>query len=375
MAEQSDAAAALSALSVGVVQPVYPPHFPLARLFLATARWCGARLAYFPTFSSDADLFTFDPSWAELVPRLDPKADRLVAVPLVTAAPSPHNPATFKKWHGLRIVFSNFASIRFALTLDAETAFVSDAARLRASLDLWAAQRTVFGSRYFPSGRAGPDNVLMQSEADRATGVVTISAASCGVLGLPPTPPRARLESNFFWWSDAPVYDRDDFDAFWPRVKHALTPELSWRIFDHAAYLCFKLLVQNWTLASADRVMVCPNARWCQQVEYATLAQQRALEKQSRGYHFLWTRAFPLAFRPRRPSPDRLLMFHLNRMHQTIGYSSLRAHFANCTTRAACERQGRAAWALNQSAFRCSAPRVAAHLQAMRSSGTGAPGR
>ena len=105
---QDAAASALSRLSVGIVMPLYPPHFPYARLFVASTRWCGATVAYFPTFSSVADVQSFDPSWKVDVPRLE---DGPATVPLVVA-PSPHNPATFKKWHGLRIVFSRFASIR-----------------------------------------------------------------------------------------------------------------------------------------------------------------------------------------------------------------------------------------------------------------------
>ena len=54
-------------------------------------------------------------------------------------------------------------------------------------------------------------------------------------------------------------------------------------------------------------------------------------------------------------------------MNLGIGFVTLREkHFANCSTRAACERQGLATWGLNKSTFRCSAPRVAAHVQAIK---------
>ena len=73
-----------------------------------------------------------------------------------------------------------------------------------ASLDAWATQRTVLGTSYFPRGNAGPDNLPMQSAADRSRGVVTVTAASCAVLQVPPAGPlRARLERlerSFFWW-------------------------------------------------------------------------------------------------------------------------------------------------------------------------------
>ncbi|KAL1525183.1 hypothetical protein AB1Y20_020053 [Prymnesium parvum] len=303
----------LSQPGVGVVMPVLRIHIVWARLFYESLRWCRAdSFAWFPIFPSRADVKNFNHTWrAQLTTRTAEGGLTFLVTPLVVV-PDEANPPTSLKWRALRVVFTRYA-LRYAFTLDPETAFISTASHAHTAslLRNWSARRVVLGSSWRPRTAGG-------YFARRPPVQLNLTNASCHALGL--TQDEARVlqtaARTYIAWSDAPLYERDDFDAFWTRVSQHGLRRLTREVHDSATYMCFKLLTRQWQLVNVDKETGCPGIKWCNAVEYATLAEQREIVRR-RDYRFMWLRASPNAFRAGRAQPDRLFTYHLEHLGDT----------------------------------------------------------
>jgi hypothetical protein len=165
-----------------------------------------------------------------------------------------------------------------------------------------------------------------------------ITNASCSAVGIDLASEVARHEDepsrrldSFLWWGDAPVYDLYDADDFldrmdWKQIHDPL-------VFDHLAYLCYKIYVGNWTILRSDRVSeAAPTALQIYGFEEGSTADQDVFRMQTRpawakgatakgrqeavhdavGYNVRKTRGYPWLW-SRDPSQDRLLQFHVDR--------------------------------------------------------------
>jgi hypothetical protein len=353
---------------LAVVMPIHRLHLPYAQLFVRSLHWCRAEeFPFFPVFATDADMLAF----TDLIAG----EEHLPTEPLVVP-PDPRNPSTSQKWRALRAVFSGHLTIRYALTLDAETALIGPArsGHVHEWLANWSARRAVLGSSWKP--RVGGGYFDRRPPAQN-----NATLASCAALGLSASEASRvrRMLPVYFAWSDAPLFEREDFEEFWGRVTTHGFAALGRSVFDDASYLCFKLLQRNWTLVDVNVQSQCPGNRNCNSVELATLAEQRAIQKAHR-YSFIWLAANLNAFRPGRPQPRRLLMHHLEHMGGTSdsgdhydnfeGFGSMwRAKMvrllSRCTEVTACEQRAQVAWGLSHEAFECSAARVFAHVHVL----------
>ena len=266
--------------TLGVVMPVHSLHFKWARLFEETLGWCGAEgFAWYPVFSSHADLERFDGAWVAGNVIRTMYGQRM---PLIINADEA-NPPTSQKWRALRAVFSMHA-VRYVMTLDPETVLVSEASalRVRSLLTNWSTRRLVLGSTWTPRVSGG-------YFAKRPPIQVNMTNASCHALGLSQNESATvqHMLPTYIAWSDAPLYDRDDFDAFWARISLHGLGKLSREVHDSAAYMCYKLLERGWRFVNVDRQTNCPGRRWCNAVEHATLAEQREITR-VHGYRFMW---------------------------------------------------------------------------------------
>ena len=193
-------------------------------------------------------------------------------------------PVTFKKLFGLEHVF-HFTSHQYAIALDADAIFQSTR-DFRQRLHGWSRSRTVIGS----SGYTSPWFEQIMNE-------------SCAAVGVQAPRPAGSLRTPYIWWSDAPVYERRDAIDFLQRIKQSTwwnNHDLTWAVFDHAAYLCYLVQLKGWHLHDAvqnlGEIIL----------EEASSAQQAAVTMEAAGnYQFTWSRD---------PNEDRLLQFHVDRL-------------------------------------------------------------
>ena len=111
------------------------------------------------------------------------------------------------------------------------------AGRLLARMSAWADRRLVMA--------AAADKWRSYSTCERA---LTMDATEHRLVGRASGQGLADL---FWWWSDVPAYDRRDYEGFWKR----LTSPSQWD-FEHSAYLCYKLLAANWSLALINPLLL-----------------------------------------------------------------------------------------------------------------------
>ncbi len=226
-----------SAALVAIVMPLHPPKLVWARRFLTSLESCSVgRAGWFPTFSSMADL--------KLAANASILAsDALETALAIVARPARVNPITSKKWLGLRFVFSA-SSIPYALALDAEVVFVSPAPG--PTLERWlhaaaAVPRLVFGTAEFAKAQWWPPQFSgrpILRATHESCALVTSTAAEAAWLN------RSGVLDHYWWFHDAPLYERSAFHSFWSRLRWRPSPggSLSWFAFDHLAYECHLLL-------------------------------------------------------------------------------------------------------------------------------------
>ena len=256
--------------SLPLVVPLHPPKFAYGcNLFLSMARtdvthehrgyWSGqkSRLRFVPVFSSNEDLNVFAFRYGQ------------VAVTHAMVVPVAHNemaPAA-KKLRALRRLFHGPEPPSHAIALDAESAVnFFEGERAWEYVSNWTMQRTVVVS------------VAVHGEH--------ISRA-CHSVSLPPL-------QGYPWFADAPIFSRDDFDTFYARLgRRALNTKYAGKyVFEHAAYMCFKAHVINWTVLTTVVHLEDASAR------------DQELAHELRDYRFTWAR---------QAAPNRLLRFHLDR--------------------------------------------------------------
>jgi hypothetical protein len=221
--------------------------------------WSGqkSRLRFVPVFSSNEDLDVFAFRYGQ------------AAVTHAMVVPVAHGeivaPAA-KKLRALRRLFHGPEPPSHAIALDAESAVnLFEGSRAWEYVSNWTMQRTVVV------------NVAVR-------GLHTYRA--CQSVSLPPLP-------GYPWFADAPFFSRDDFDTFYARLgRHALMAKY---VFEHAAYMCFKAHVVNWTVLTTVVHLELASAR------------DQELAHELRDYRFTWAR---------QPAPNRLLRFHLDRDHE-----------------------------------------------------------
>ena len=313
-----DAPAALqlqrSTALLGIVMPLHAPKLTHAQRFLTSLQSCSVeRIGWFPTFSSLADLHLA----ANASILTHPNVDTALAI---VAKPARINPITSKKWLALRYVFAS-SPIPFAFALDAETVFASRAPA--SALLNWlqrasAIPRLVFGTAEFANPKWWPP-VYSGRPVLRAT------RESCALLGLSDVEAR-QLNStgvldHYWWFHDAPLYERLPFLAFWERLRWRPSRDasLSWYAFDHVAYECHQLLLGSSRLVSVDSILPATSrvrsngfGDLCCGVEIASIPEQEQLAAAS-GHTFLWSHAAMVARVPRAHAPRRLFVYHLDR--------------------------------------------------------------
>ena len=244
-----------SAAVLAIVMPLHAPKLPWAQRFLQSVKDCdvGKGLGWFPVFSSVKDM-----ALAANASVLT-EASMEISLALVVH-PARINPVTSKKWLGLRYVFAS-SSIPFAMALDAEVVFSQ-----RASVDQLHAlllashggggaalsprtTRLVFGTAEFAKAQWWPSRartdarpVATASVHSCHNGVCTVCAVcrwpplngggrpilratheSCGLVRSSDAEVARRAASHvadYFWWfGDAPLYERLAFGRFWERLE------------------------------------------------------------------------------------------------------------------------------------------------------------
>lgn len=187
--------------------PLHPPKFDFARMFYRS--WRRSQTAcfdWFPIFSSEADRDTFTVTRGRLRRvRADEDDDDGIPVdereqwtPLVVEADM-RNPVTSKRLRAIHLVFA-MNRHAFALGVDAETVFASrdDVRPMLDALLAWSNARQVLAARLV-TGRRGC--------ASRAV----VENCSCAFVGQQP-------RGWFYWWVDAPIFERADYEAFYANI-------------------------------------------------------------------------------------------------------------------------------------------------------------
>jgi hypothetical protein len=312
-APQNSQVAASDAL-LAIIMPLHRPKFRWARIFLQSIRTCSVeKVGWFPVFSSLRDLQAFV-NLSSFTDGVD------VALPLIMH-PVHTNPVTSKKWLALRYVFST-SRIPYAFALDAEVAFVSPApaAVIRQWLEAAVASpRMVLGTAEFAKAKWWPpafDGRPILRSTRRSCGLLNVTGDEWSRLN------QSGVLDHFWWFADAPLYERTHFFAFWRRLRwQSSSNSLSWYAFDHITYSCYLLMSNHSHLVSVDDILS-PNSLvrsrgrgdLCCGLEIATVTEQEQLAN-AHGHPFFWTHAAMLA-RTIGPLPHRLLTYHIDRCEE-----------------------------------------------------------
>jgi hypothetical protein len=186
-----------------------------------------------------------------------------------------------KKLRALQRIFHGPEPPTHAIALDAETAVNGfEGRRAWEYVKNWTSQKLVLAN----VGR-GEDHQWRNKVA-------------CAGVGLPPL-------KGLPWFTDAPIFERDDFDDFHALLSSRARTHRSNKLgpgsgdpsfMEHASYMCFKAHVRNWTVLEANGHLEEYTAR--RQEERVADGHIRA------AYSFTWARG---------PSAKRLLIFHMDR--------------------------------------------------------------
>ncbi len=115
------------------------------------------------------------------------------------------NPRDFKAYRGTQHVFGTLPHVTHVLTTDAESEFTTTRS-YNARLERWSSDKVVLGGAYVKN-----HTVVNHTNHWR-------SCAS--VVGAPAA---GQFADVFFWWQDAAVFEKTDFEDFLPRVSRAHT--------------------------------------------------------------------------------------------------------------------------------------------------------
>ena len=261
---------------LAVVMPLHAPRLEWARRFLRSVGDCAVtRLGFFPVFSTLADL-----AHAQSTTVLDGVATLHTALAII-ARPARINPVTSKKWLGVRFVFAS-SHIPYAMALDAEVAFAVRDPDLRTWLRAASTvPRPVFGTSEFAKPKWWPP--LYSGRP-----ILRATRESCALLGLSAAEAlrlnHSGVLDTYWWFSDAPLYERSAFAAFWARLRWRPGEPLSWYAFDHVSYECHNLLEGTSRLINVDTtldatslVRASGTGDLCCGMEVASIDEQQAL--------------------------------------------------------------------------------------------------
>jgi len=279
-------------ISKAIAVTVHPPKFAYALDMVDSWETCGqhAHFVMVIVFSSDADLGSFRLMLqrdrglsARLGTLITQGALRFLVVSLVghnfdlsdaefmrDPSKTPRNPIRmFKGFRSLIYIFDTLPQITHALLLDADTEFTSTA-NWEDYFETWSRQRLVLGG-------------LVQKNEDHD--------ANCEAIGIHNSKP-----SLYYWWQDAPVYERTDFQDFVRRVNLDNASIVPW---DHIAYGCFNVEVRGWTPINVSAVL-----GHVYTTQKANLSEQELVVQKTAYHSFLWSRV---------RTESRLLQFHIDR--------------------------------------------------------------
>ncbi|KAJ1630833.1 hypothetical protein T492DRAFT_1000088 [Pavlovales sp. CCMP2436] len=235
-----------------VILPVHPPKWPWLCNYLDAA--VGRSLPTFVVFSSPGEQTRF----ADGCPcraRLAQSGTYSLVSPRWRRA---SNLPTLKKWWAINHVFATTPALR-ALALDSDTQPIGAVAGFGARLREYLQQRDV------------QQTVMMQqmTEANAEEKVfATITRLSCRAAKLPSL-------AGYAWWSDAPVYDREDWPDFFGRTGLSSTVARQPKVFDWLSYVCYKVYVRRWATRTVPLFL-----------EEAHCDEQRS---KARGHAFGWS--------------------------------------------------------------------------------------
>lgn len=227
--------------TVALLMALHPPKYKWAGFFSKTLVESRAELLWVPIFSAAIDFKMAARSFLAMPPNHPARVEPVIlshSGPLVDSAigKAGKTMSDVKKFYGVRWLFCCTA-VRFAVTVDAEVAIMAPgltASGLLARMQAWADRQLVMAAAaaHWVSGANTCLRAMSLSQHER-------HLVTDGLTDL------------FWWWSDVPAYDRRDYDRFWKR----LTRPDSWD-FEHTAYLCFKLLTGNWSIALINPLLV-----------------------------------------------------------------------------------------------------------------------
>jgi len=223
----------------GIVMPtaLHADHFSRACDLVSSAAENTAAKVYV-VFSSQADSAHFLASYSWLDVDMSIDFARLAAVQvsgLHVPVPSEFasNPITYKRWRALERLFR--------ATPAKHLVAIDDEARVR---------RRAPGApdwEWFLARRAWNREVLagLPRLKESSTSLKqVIMRESCRVIGDAPL-------IGYAWWSDAPVYDREDFFDFYARIDWRRAR--MWQVFDALAYACYKVWQRGWRLTFVEK--------------------------------------------------------------------------------------------------------------------------
>ena len=326
------------AFMVALVMPIHPPHFPYAIHFIASMVQhkqyrddhfdnTGSPYEYFPILSSQLDRAAFHKSlstaaagtahppiagqhlrpshmWVrdsdiqdEVLSDVWKLSGGLPLYPIIiplTAKPAglhgPLAPATTKKLLGVYHAFRRNKH-KYAITLDAEVEFTSPHPFTNALLQ-WSERKEVLAA---PTATC-PDGKVPTSHRE-------VTEAACAAVNLPAQP-------YYYWWSTAPIYERDDFMDFFSSYRWERNHN-----FDHSSYLCYKIEKQGWKLVDTAKALSASGSSStagktkCSWPEYWSRKTQDEFCQSSL---WIWT-----PWSARDAQGVRLLRFHLDRSNHS----------------------------------------------------------
>ena len=228
---------------VVIIVPIHPPKYPWMCQFLQSGK-SHKELPIIPVFAEQDAVTEFIDAYGDM--NLLQPHGYMIVHPGKSMRPIIH-----KKFVAIWRIF-NETKAKWVIAADAETqlqpAFMKDSSATAGRfLRTWDRQRTVIASNV--SGLFhGHEQKKRHAKADKMV-------KACQAVGLPPVQP---VESVFPWWTDAPIYAREDYADFVSMLrKHNdfMDPSFDRALpYDHLLYLCYKIQVQEWRVHYVDYV-------------------------------------------------------------------------------------------------------------------------
>jgi hypothetical protein len=307
----------MSSVSVAIVMPLHEPKFPQAKRFVDSLVACGqARdFAFYPVLSDNSTTlkllhyFSLSSSYdlTSMVNRpiivTHPEGHWCFKGLRETSGCNRHKPehgcmfsttaciCARKKLLAMKLIFTSPKyTHQYALSIDGDSEFQSRE-NFTSWFMQWSVSKEVIG---WPVEKI-PPLVVEQKRGVKSKWTKELLnlwwargvAASCNSIHQP----------NFnawTWWGNAPVYERKDFEDFFNRIDFESYLLNYGLMFDHMAYMCYKVGVKGWKLKLVETSL-----------EFASVAEQDAIATTtSFPPYFLWSMEV---------SQNRLLRYNMDR--------------------------------------------------------------